>query len=472
MIYNNFIEVDCLSPAERSAYTSRSWLLILGAIAYNLIGTHFAFVASIIALPFICYMVFRPKQIYFLPLMIFTQYGLQAGYFVMLSCFFYALFHTETLHKRKAMGVFLLYLAGLPFFVWYTYTRLKSSSIEGFNYSSSFSSLGTYLSFAPFFWAATFRKAYTREFFRDLLLLSILFALVNTFRLFNPMKFPFIRFAFWAVCYCGMYLIWILLQKQQLKSKYVFVCSFISICIVVSFLKGGEGAVTFTQLFSIIFGSALLYVAARMKHLLFAFMPAMILILSNFYVWGSASRSEAYQLDNMGDNTSYKEIRISNISSFFNRLEKKAFGDRAGVWAASVESVKKIWRDHPVWIPPEADVMQYTLYTAHGEVKIDTDLGAHNTFLHCIRGFGFYGGLVVYFVFLMLLGFRGRLKFIVSNLSSEYSICAASCLAQGVCSGITGQYCVLIQFGFVIWGILGLCHAKKYTMQQMYSTIA
>ena len=236
-------------------------------------------------------------------------------------------------------------------------------------------------------------------------------------------------------------------------------------------LKGPEQkepGITFTQLSCMIFGSMLLFVAVRMKSLLFVFMPAAILILSNFYVWGSASRSEDYQFSTMGDSTTYQEIQIKDAGSFLKRLKMKALGDRAGVWAASVESIKKIWHNYPVWIPPEADVMQYTLFTAHGTVQVDTDLAAHNTFLHCLRGFGFYGGLVIYLVFLMLLGFKDRLSFIVSSLPSEYAVCAASCLAQGVCSGITGQYCILIQFGFVIWGILGLCHARKYILPQMH----
>jgi len=439
-----------------------SWLLVLVVMTVGVMGQQSkAFAISAILTPFVITMTFKPRLTFFLPLLVLSQYGLQVSYVIMLSCFVYAVVHISQLRQRRILFPFVLYLFGAPFFVWYTFSRLSSFSYGGFNFASSFSSLGTYLSMAPFFWSALIPmvdEESGERMLNDLQLLSLVYVIPLIHLSFQD-YFPFVRFCFWGAGFAFSYVIWSILDSSKIKWGRFILSGVACVFLILSFIRGGEGAVSFTQLAIAGFASTMLFVAYKMKRALVLFMPAMLLIVSCIYVLGSAKRAEDYQW--YGSDRAYAEIKISDTASLLERLRAKAFGDRASVWAGSLDSIKRIWKENPVWIPPDADVMELNYSTARGMLRFTSDVAAHNVFLHCLRAFGFYGGSIMLLMYWILLGGKRYLIFINQERGSQFSLVAANCLAQGVIVGVTGQYTILLQFGFVIWGLLGLCYSRQ-----------
>lgn len=452
----------------RFEYTRNEQGTAVAGIVFSLIWGIFLlkspFMASVLIAPFAAWFVFKPRVELFLPLMITTFWGAQISYLISLCCLIYALINFERLQRKGLILAFFVYLTGLPFFVWFTYTRMAFEGVRGTEFSGAMSSLGSYLSLAPFFWAAISFRRLPEGFFRHLYKISLLFLLLYLFRSLPIVKnvYVFIRYSVWCVTMIPMSFVLNVYVLKRRLSGWTVIEVFCMVLMVAMFLKGGEGAITFTQIGTAGYACFLLVWGRRIRSCKWLMMPAFLLILSCFYVWGSAERKRNY--DEEGRRESYEELKINSIGSFITRLRAKAYGDRAGVWAASVNSIKKHWRESPVFIPPEADVAELDVYQSGSGQEITTGVGiaAHNVFLNCFRSFGFWGGSSLFLTYLLLVGFGKYPRFIIRHSRDWYGGCCAICLTHAVVGGISGHYLTSLAFGFAEWGILGLCAACDY----------
>ena len=476
MAQNGICSLDVgYTPQEKQSF----WVHTLFAVAclplYYFVPTLFGLVIS----PYLLYLALAPKPQYLLPVVLHMAYGSQQRYFFCMGCFIYALMHYDQLVRLSLHLIFCIYLAILPFFIWYLFQKINGPKWVG-GIGEVTGGIGQYFVFSTVFWGALAINKIDRLFYRGFLVFSLMLILVVSLKSGNagsPLqenggaRSLFSRELFFSIPFaCGMF--WYSLTAKRLDLRFELMLS--GLCTVIFFLDFVgllRYSTTFTQLGSLLFTVFMIVVGRRMKNAYRWLNMFWFMLLSLVVVLVSARLVEKY--GGLYDTSvRYEEIKRTDFSSLIEKLQRKAVDDRAQVWNVTIEHIKRMWKKKPIWIDisPYAEATVYV--PGRGFVEIQMDMSSHNTMLELLRQYGFYGGLGLYVVFVLCFCRKINVQFLFQQQKSCHVVLMATCLSQAAVGGHTGHYPVLLTFGPVLFSCLGACWRIAHESQRQMFVVS
>ena len=408
--------------------------------------------------PYVIWMVFRGRPEMLVPLMIHMLHGSQQRYIILASCFIYSIAHIEVLFRRKLGGVFFLYLCSLPFFIWYTIERYRTFG-GGIGAGGTFEGIGYYFGISTFFWGMLAIGRLPAYVAKGMLWLCFGVVILH-FAFF--MVLPFTRFLFWGLPFLTVFAFWLWLQKRNRKfAKLQWLGIVTGVIMIVGFMGFSSMRITFTLLGTVAVGMLVLVVAKYFRGMFWLLKPIVVLPLLTLWMFFTINR---WEKEGKGyvDNTAYSDIKVRDWDSFKYKLFRKTMTDRAPVWYASWDAVRKQFDRDPVWV----DVMpiygsidlEGDLYRGGREVTVA--LAAHNMLLEMLRLYGAWGGLGIYLVFLIVSSLGIIKTRLALDIATPCAPILACCVAHVIVGGQTGQYPITPQFSFYLFGLMGVCVGK------------
>lgn len=461
---------DDYSPADKQAFLLNT-LMSLASVPLSLFFGY----SGLVLMPYVLYMVFKPRSIYLLPLIIILAYSSPLRIVFCAGCFLYVMFHITELRRYKLLGAWLFYLCLAPFFIWYFHARLKMPRFVG-GVGELTSGFGTYFMMACAFWAAIGIKQLGRTFYSGILYWS-LFQIVHmsllgsgamddTAAATRSGNILFCRQSFLSIAIvCGSWL-YCLLNKQMRQTKFAFI-SFVGVFLLgVDFLGLLRYKLTFTGLGLMLATGFFVVMAKKFKRMCLHLNPMVFFAMSIAIVLYSDSLVEKYGGINANAGR-YEDLQNTSIEAIFTKLQMKAIDDRASIWNINLSSIRRQMKIDPIWIDV-TPVAQGIIYLEdRGYQEVTTVMSPHNTMLYLLRNYGFYGGAGLYLLYLWFFCRKENRRILVNLSGSPVCVILASCLAQGIVGGHTGHYPMILTFGPVLFSLMGACWRNGYEMDRV-----
>lgn len=457
-----FQYTDVYSTAEKRSYKLHLAFAILCLPLYILMSSTFGLIIS----PYLVFLALNPKPQYLLPVIIHMAYGSQQRAFFCLGCFIYVMIHFGELRKYSLGLLYALYVALLPFFIWYVIEKYNGPRFVG-GIGEVTGGLSEYLAFSAAFWGAIAIKKIGREFILGLLGWSVFLVFVVSFKTSSDSIMSsnidivggislFSREVFFAIpfLWAALYAFWFREKRKFTaeRSLATFGC-FLLLLDALHILKY---SLTFTQLGLCMFACLMVYLSKYSRRkVLVALNPIFFFAVSLVVVLYSAQLVEKYGglYSDMG---TYDEMKVDSLDSFFKKLQRKTVDDRAFVWQLNLQHISKLWHEQPIFVDTSPVIKGKGIKNGQ-TYDIETIMGAHNTLLQLLRQYGFYGGLGLYLIFIAFFCKKDTTMFLSRNGQNPIVALMATCVAEGVIGGHTGHYPIQIGFSPVVFSCMGAC---------------
>lgn len=410
--------------------------------------------AGLILGPYVMWMVFAAKPALLLPLMIHMIHGSQQRYLALLACFIYSLLHVEAIARRKMLMPFILYLLSLPFFIWYTVMRYRVFG-GGIGAGGTFEGLGYYFGISAFFWGLVAVRRIPPIVMRGFVMLCFI-NIVTHFLFF--MKIPFTRFLFWSLPFLVALAFWNAFISPHVGARSWGVMGSIALLVLLlGFLGMGEMPTTFTILGNVMLSVIVLVFAKFAPKMLWLLAPVVVLPLLTIWMFHTI---DSWYVNERGRGSSiaYNDIQVRDLESLRYKLFRKTMTDRAPVWYASWDAVKKQFERDPIWVDVEQTFGDYSFTDNLGRAReVTMELAAHNMLLEMMRLYGLYGGLGIYLLYLIIPSMRKVRESLRRHIATPYAPILACCIGHIIIGGQTGQYPISPQFTIYLFGLMGVC---------------
>ena len=409
--------------------------------------------------PYIIFLVSKPRQEYLLPLILHTWYGSQQRYFMLATCFLYAIVHYRQMRTLGVHILFFVYSLFIPFFIWYTYARI--SAFHSILTGGIYEGISYYFSFAPFFWAVLSFRRIDKRFYWWLIIVSFIIVLRGFFLhgsgddslLTGKNILSYTRFHSWGAVYVVAVCVWAFLTKQDFKIKVVSLLG--SLLVTLGFLHIGRSLIPFHLAGASIFASCIICGGRLFRRYPKILNPCIFIVIATILVFWVVTKYENKELT--FDRVKYDEISVRNIDNFVLRLENKLYGDRAPVWTASMDAVKQQISKSWFFVNPHSVAGE--IYRDNG-MKVMIELQAHNMFLEALRLYGIFGGGGILITFFLLAG-QKRIRRSAVNLKMPHAPVAAAAIGHLVFGYWGGQYLMIPAFSFTLYSLIGVCYRNQ-----------
>lgn len=411
--------------------------------------------------PYLVYLILKPRSVYLLPLIVHTFYGSWQQYLMLIACLLYCLGHVYELRRRGLLSLFCVYMLGVPFFIWYTAARYQIFG-GGIGHGGTFEGITYYLAFIPFFWCAIAIKRIEKGFFMGLLLLSLWFVLSGFvgFRSLNggddALLGTFSRFSSWGGVYVVCVFIWSYFAHASIAIRLLSGLG--SLMFFLGFFHVGGALIPFHLVGSALLGCAIICLSKWCRPLAKCLHPWILLTLTTLAVFSAIGKFENAEIDLAGRGSYEDNNTVRDAASLANRIYLKLYGDRAPVWTASFNAVKKQMERSFIFVDPAPVFGEIEAGKRHLVIEIQ----AHNLFLELLRLYGGYGGGICILVFCLILGQR-TLRKTPQKLSSPLVPILACAMGHCLFGSFGGHYLVTRNFSFTLFGLLGLCYSYVWS---------
>jgi len=441
-----------LDVAEYSAQEKRSLLLhtvvaLLCAPLYMLGPTLIAYVLT----PYLIWMIFRGHSVYYIPLMVHTFLGSQQRTIMLMGCFLYVCLHYAELKRYRLGLLFFLYLLGLPFYVWFTIKRYQYQGFGGM-----FEGLGCYLTYAAFFWGTLTGGTVRKSLFVYLFWLSIAWVGEFCFGFLEPS-----RFYHWAIPCVLTVSFWSLLRRGNTIPRIIIVFSMgAGVLALASFFRYFAHTATFTQIGVGLLACAYLALYRWMPKFKLLLNPLVVFAVLFFSLFSTMAKFDTNRLD---FSVAYEDIEVKDFDSFMERWNRKSIGDRGWLWKATWNTIVRQFKENPFHVTPEFQFGEVERDLKDGRHIIQAvELSAHNTFLELLRNYGLYGGGIMYLLYVLIPVFYFPKRALRELFNTPYAPVFAVCLGEIFIGGQGGQYTVLPQFSFILFGLYGFMYRADF----------
>ena len=441
------LEMSDYSAQERRSLLLHTVVALLCIPLYMLGPTLIAYVLT----PYLIWMIFSGNSLYYVPLMIHTFLGSQQRTIMLMGCFIYVCVHCTELRRYRLSPLFFLYLLGLPFFVWFTIERYAYQGFGGM-----FEGLGCYLTYAAFFWGVLTGGTVRKSLFTYLFWLSIIWVSEFCIGFLDPS-----RFYHWAIPCVLTMSFWSLLKRGETVSKGVSIFSMIAAAFALaSFFRYFAHTATFTQIGVGILACTYLALYRWTPRLKILLNPIVVFAVLTYSLFSTMAKFDTNTID---FSVAYEDIEVKDYGSFIERWNRKSVGDRGWLWRATWNTIVRQFKDNPFHVTPEFQVGEVERNLKDGRHIVQTvELSAHNTFLELLRNYGLYGGGVMYLLYLMIPVFCFPKRPFTDFFNTPYAPVFALCLGEIFVGGQGGQYTILPQFSFILFGLYGFMYRGDF----------
>lgn len=450
------------TPHERSAFFLHVSISLL-SIPLNFVSGY----AGLLMFPYLLFLTFKARSYCLLPIIIVLAYSSPLRLVFVLGCFLYTCLHANQLRKYRLLGAWLFYLCLFPFFLWFFYKKITLPQ-ELLGVGDLNAGWGTYFMFSCAFWAVLTMRKMGKTFFAGMLYWSLfLISLVSFVGTENMTASDdaytgiFCRQVFWAIPFCVAAFCFCLMEDGKSVFRYRIASGAGCLFLFLDWLGILHYDITFTQIGLSGIAVFFMFLAKRMPRLCLRLHPMVFFALSFAVMLYSSKLVEKYA-GLYADYGSYDEMKVTDLDSFFKKLQRKAVDDRARVWRFNLQAISDQLGKNPVWIEikPYAEAVVYE--PGQGWQYRQMTMDAHNTLLHLLRHFGIYGGLGLYLVYLYYFCRKENRKILVANARAPCLVVLSTCLAEGIIGGHTGHYPVILSFGPILFALLGSCWRVGY----------
>lgn len=413
--------------------------------------------------PYLLWMLFKGKGCFVPALFLHICYGSQHRYVLLAGCFVYAALHVPDLIRRRLTLAYLLSLIPFPLFVWLTWKKYQlyggliasGGTTEGLAY---------YFGLFPFFWGAVAVPRLRNSELNLIVWMSIFFAFFHAIALHATAKdldvegwFVFTRYTFYAYPLCAM------IGVRRLSQLRFDKQSLLLILILLLMTMGGLGVVKTGVTFSLfgVFGFAvLIYLFRKMKS------KVSLYVLTSFLFFAGTWWAQRWMMDNQyrfyqqtGTDVGYSDMVVTDFRSFLDKLQRKAFDDRATLWCATWNMLEE--RDE--WFLPPLE-RENAFIDTENQGRVEIELQAHNLFLEMVANYNWFAGLGLFLAYVVLVVCSGRYLRTVPSSELYYPF-AAIAFTTGVVGAFTGQYPLTNQFSFVLMSVLGIAYHEYWNVR-------
>ncbi len=461
-MYDDGFVSDRFCVSDRNSFLLHTAIAIFCIPLYIKIPT----LACVLFSPYLVYLILKPRSVYLLPLIIHTFYGSWQQYLMLTACLVYCFAHWQELRRRGLGALFFVYMLGLPFFLWYTFARYRVFG-GGIGHGGTFEGICYYFAFAPFFWCVIAVKRIGLGFFNGLLTLSFWFVLSGFIGIGKLMDGDeallgtFSRFSSWGGVYVVCVFIWSVFTRAAVVVRVISGLGTVMFCL--GFLHIGGSLIPFHLMGSALLGCVLVCFVKWGKRLLWLLHPWLLLTLTTLMVFIAINKFENAQIDLAGRGSYRDNNTVRDIDSLKNRIYLKLYGDRATVWTASFDAVKKQMERSFFFVDP-APVYGEIDINGVNRRRVVVELQAHNLFLELLRLYGCYGGGVCIVVFCLIVSNR-RLREVQRTITSPLIPIFACAMGHCLFGSFGGHYLVTRNFSFTLFGLLGLCYSYAWSIK-------
>ena len=339
---------DDYSPADKQDFLLNVFIA-LASVPFSLFFGY----SGLILTPYVLYMVFKPRSIYLLPLIIILAYSSPLRMVFCTGCFLYVMCHFQDLRRYKLLVAWLLYLLLLPFFIWYFHAKLQIPRYVG-GVGELTSGFGTYFMMACAFWAAISIRTLGRTFYNGILYWSIFQivhmsllgsgAMDDTTAATRSGNILFCRQSFLSIALVAGFWVYCVLNRGMRQSKMAII-SFFGVCLLaIDFLGLLRYKLTFTGLGLMMATAFFVIIAIKFKGLCKRLNPIVFFAMSIAMVLYSDALVEKYGGLN-ADLGRYDDLRNTSIDSIFAKLQMKAIGSTLfGLTLRPLHRAISMWR--------------------------------------------------------------------------------------------------------------------------------
>lgn len=431
-------------------------------------------VAFVIVTPIIFAMVFKPCPEYFLALIIYMGFGSQHRIVACFSFFVYSILNFNRIQRYGLGKLFSFYLLLLPVFLWVFFKRWGVVALDTTAqfqtelsvYSGSAFALREYCAPAAFFWAVVAIKRLDHAVFKGLswLIFGILaFAVIA---MVGIETYDTGQYVFWSLAYAAALLAWRLFVPSAHKTYQILLLISFFIAFILTFFIGAM-KVSFTQFGLAAFSFGMMVTGLRFRKLWFLWLPVAWMLSSTIYVCGSEARVEKYQGHYVGS-VSYDKLTMTSLSGMIERIQRKAFDDRAVVWAAALRDIRTNLKKGLFYVNPQIKPLEMRYYNAHGqETCITTYMPAHNLFLQLTKAYGIFG-ICLYLVILAIPMQKYLFPSLLAVVCTPYAPMIVASLVFVSFASISAGAVLNPQIALLVFGTLGAGYRYIFdTVRQM-----
>lgn len=385
--------------------------------------------------PFVLFMVLKNDANYLPALIIHCASKTSISFFVLFaiilnSCINYK---KSTAQNGKLKILFWILLAVLPLFVVLVYQRMM---IDGDPLFVAISYGCYYLSFWAFFYGITVSSTFDEVSVRNLLVCLILLFVCS--RLSASVSFYSSSFIVFILCSLSFLLI---LNTRHIFGGVVLFC--VSVFV---FLANG---MTFTELGTLLMTMLFTLLCSKHKLKTVRFISGgwvfVIFVLLIFF--------GAYNYMSYSVNDVIGQISIEDMGTIGDKFKYKFLSDRAPFWMAAIEQLITI----KPWLPMH-DIPGLMAMSINGNNLDASSFGAHNSFLQCLRIFGFIMGTVLIYCYIKMTCLARN---VFNNIGRNYLPLFSASIASTLILCLTGTASMLPEYCLLTFGIMGIAYEKS-----------
>jgi hypothetical protein len=399
-------------------------------IGYDYGGSIFMLFIS----PYLAYMVFKCKAIYYPALVLHCASGTSVTIFTFVCILILSITRYRVVLKLKLKYLFVALLSILPIFIYLVWMNIAQLKMY---IPLAFSDIGYYLSFFSFFFGVLISSSFSEKILRALSISLIFIFCLNWFNLTEFVRIT-LAFTFFFSAYFAIYFSFKSTEKIFLP---------ISILGILSALFLNEES-TLTNIF-VSLGSFLLtflYFKNKKSIILSLTGVAPFLIILFLYFIGIN-----YYL-------SETEVQIPELKGFTNLsqwITYKFYADRAPFWAGGISQILIYVPFWPIPGIPDIDVI-----SLDGNL-INVPFGSHTTLIELVRKFGIVAGLIlnISLIFIVLLS---RKIFLLNKLPYFFIPFFSMAIVTTIILTLTGSFQIMPEYALLSLGVLGIAYGKYY----------
>lgn len=405
---------------------------------------------KIAMVPYLVYIVWNANPLHFPIILMHIPFGGTAAIFILIMCLVKTVANYKTIKHLDLTSLFWLSLLPAPVLLIQTIQRLF---VMGFGFVDSFTPLAFYLGLFPFFYGVLLAPKIKEKLW--IYLLNVLFAFQIVSLL--PIETGVIRINSFTFSISALLVLFTFIPKRYFKIPLGYkMIGFLMIGLV----PIGLLSFKFHTLFSVVFSFFLVYFYQQNYRWILSYLTKFRVIVFLVIIVAYAITASYDYNRSLFSGT---EIDYTDFSRYPEYIQYKALGDRGVVW-------RSVWNyliSDINWLPPYQAETYNIISSSGGVVVEENEFGAHNIVLELWRNYGFIFGTIVSFSYIWMVLLLGK-TFLEKNHDDYSKLFGASALGIAIVAGLTGQFVLMINFSFLLMGVMGLVFGR-YKLINHYS---
>lgn len=398
---------------------------------------------KIIMIPYVLFLVFSKKAIYYPSILLHTLPGTVITHIILLSVLIITIINYRKFINIKLDKLFIITLIPIPILLW---VGIYRAVIDNSEIVKSLMFMMPYLGLFCFYYGIFISKTFTKNIWSGLLTVFLIMIVFQELDLFGTIRTLNFIFPFTL----GIAVYSVLKNKRIMTKNQILIIFIIQIYHFINFIVGSSLTNLTTLIFSIIL--LLLYIYNYRIILNILFKPISFAFIIFIFILLVSNYGDKTLPVSVNDAAATYELR--NYDQMKDRITFKLFADRLPLWKGSLELIYNEFKLFPSTIQSKISV-KYESQMIEREVEY----GAHNLYLDLIIPYGLIIGTMAIVVYILLIIIDAK-NINRINTPAIYIICFLTIFSISFIGSISGSYMLSSNFSLLLMGLAGIVHSK------------